>query len=179
MLVELSWVIVQRFGFNWSLLFYTATFILGQQPCAELAVQEDKKKNNYFWKSGVVVPFGPKWSDVVISQTRMLHVWKSASPQIRILPEAAGAWFIHRPLWPVRGLYRPAKYPFTSRSVALCVALQYNVQRWSLTAEFDFPLSQNRRVPRTERFPNLPTIFLLKVLHRWTTTSECVISNIF
>ena len=37
---------VQRFGFNWSLLFYTGRFILGQQPCAELAVQENKKKKN-------------------------------------------------------------------------------------------------------------------------------------
>jgi len=35
---------VQRFGFNRSLLFYTGRFILGQQPCAELAVQENKKK---------------------------------------------------------------------------------------------------------------------------------------
>ena len=34
----------QRFGVNWSLLFYTGRFILGQQPCAELAVQENKKK---------------------------------------------------------------------------------------------------------------------------------------
>jgi len=37
---------VQRFGFKWSLLFCTGRFILGQQPCAELAVQEDKKKKN-------------------------------------------------------------------------------------------------------------------------------------
>jgi len=39
---------VQRFGINWSLLFYTGRFILGQQPCAELAVQEHKKKNTAF-----------------------------------------------------------------------------------------------------------------------------------
>jgi len=35
---------VQRFGFNWSLLFYSGRFILGQQPWTELAVQQDKKK---------------------------------------------------------------------------------------------------------------------------------------
>jgi len=40
---------VQRFGFKWSLLFYTGRFILGQQPCAELAVQEDTKKKNDFY----------------------------------------------------------------------------------------------------------------------------------
>jgi len=34
---------VQRFGVNWSLLFYTGRFILGQQPFAELAIQENKK----------------------------------------------------------------------------------------------------------------------------------------
>jgi len=44
-----QWSMLLLFSFvNWSLLFYTGRFILGQQPCADLAIQENKKKKFSF-----------------------------------------------------------------------------------------------------------------------------------
>jgi len=64
----------QRFGVNWSLLFYTGRFILGQQPCAELAVQENKKKKK-IWLDMRKHFF--RWESLILESEAVKLMWVS------------------------------------------------------------------------------------------------------